>query len=472
MLSCSRSSTVGLDVPRCPAAAELSWLERVAVLAIAVEIPLGIDKYYAYHEQDAEFGAVAGLGISLTSFALIFLYVRWFADASLHRRRMFFRPLFGVPMLIYLVVTLLSALSAVKPILSLFDFALLFHAYALFIFLANRIQTRQDIVFCIVALATAIVVQVLLMFYAVALGLDGDRTYLGPLLIQVWEGKRYAGSMHAPNLAGSTLAAIWLPVSASLLFLRNRRVWWFVLAATMMGLVGILMTQSRGAVLTTFIGVVVITAGLMSRRWVPRWAPVLAVLCCFVSLYPLFHFYQNRLSVDDGGSAASRKHLSLIALEAISQRPIMGYGAGNCHLACRDFADQAEYRAEWYYTTHCKYLLVWVETGIVGLLAFLMILATGFWQGVNVWRSRDPIFSVLGLAVIASIVGGMLHMAVDLFNSRAQVQILWFLLGLNAATFKILYPNRFAQLSRSAPFSATRLATRLESCSVPSTGSS
>ena len=178
----------------------------------------------------------------------------------------------------------------------------------------------------------------------------------------------------------------------------------------------------------------------------------MAALYCVLSIYPLFLVYQKRIQFGDGGSASGRVYLSQIALETISESPLVGFGAGNCHLATQNIADQAQYRALWYYTIHCKYLVVWVETGIIGLLAFLAILGNGFRHGVSAWRTRNPALSVLALGLVAAVAGHMVHMLVDIFNSLAQVQMLWFVLGLMAAIHKLThqdFPPRPVQQARA-----------------------
>ena len=130
-------------------------------------------------------------------------------------------------------------------------------------------------------------------------------------------------------------------------------------------------------------------------------------------------------------------HLSLIALQTIKKQPIFGYGAGNCHLACLPVANSGAFRSEWYYTIHCKYLLVWVETGIIGLVSFLVVLGNSIRQGLFAWRQRDRYLSPLGLGCVAAIVGHMVHMLVDIFNSRSQVQTLWTILGITAAVYQL-----------------------------------
>ena len=420
-----------------PNTSTLSIIERLALLVGIVEIPLQFDKYFMYHQADADFGAVAGINISLTTIALVFLYAVWMFDGALKRRRAMAGWLLGVPMVVYIGTVMLSVLSASVPMLTIFDVVNLLHGYFLFFYIANRVQSHQDVLFMVLALATTLMVQVMLIFFASLMGMDAEERRFGPLLVSVEEGRRHAGSMHSPVLAGSTLALIWLPVATSLMFVRIRWAWTFLAIATGAGMIAILMTQTRGALLTSAIGGVIIGVGMLSRGWLPKWTLPMAVLMGVMSLYPMYIIYKKRIENGDGESAIARKHLSLIALEVIAKKPIFGHGSGNCHLAALDTANQGAFRAEWYFTIHCKYLLVWIETGVIGLVAFLGVIATGYRYGIAAWRTRDPALSPLGLALFAALAGHSVHMLVDVFNSRTQVQMLWCVLGLSAAVYQI-----------------------------------
>ncbi len=423
----------------CPNTASLSWIERFILLIGIVEIPLQIDKYFAFREQDSLQGAVAGFNVSITTISLVLLYLTWFGDVGLRRARLLMRPLFGLPMLVYISLVFLSSVSASVPALSYFDCFLLCQAYLLFFYIANRLQTHADIMFGVLALAATLLVQSMIIFVATAIGLDDAELKLGPIVLLAEAGNRQGGTMHSPVLAGSTMALIWLPVAASVLFLRGKWAWRFALLATTAGLLAILLTQTRGAILTSVVGSAIIGVGMFKRGWLPSWILPACMLLSAMSLYPLYVVYENRIQEGDGDSAIARKHLSLIALEMISERPIFGYGAGNCHLAGKKFADQSIYRAEWYYTIHSKYLLTWIETGAIGLATFLAVLGNGFRQGISAWRTRSPALSALGLAFAAALAGHTLHMAVDVFNSRTQVQMLWCVLGMTAAVGKLAH---------------------------------
>ena len=154
-----------------------------------------------------------------------------------------------------------------------------------------------------------------------------------------------------------------------------------------------------------------------------------------MALLPILQVVQKRVIDSDAGSAESRVHLSSIAFQTIAKNPIFGYGAGNCHLACLPVANESEFRSEWYYTIHCKYLLVWIETGIFGLVAFVLVLLNGLRYGFVAWQQKRRNLSPLGLGCSAAIAGHMVHMIVDIFNARPQVQTLWIVLGVSAAVY-------------------------------------
>jgi O-antigen ligase len=80
---------------------------------------------------------------------------------------------------------------------------------------------------------------------------------------------------------------------------------------------------------------------------------------------------------------------------------------------------------EFLFVVHNKYLLVWAETGIVGLLAFLGFLFATVHRGWQGWRFRDRLLSPLALGLTVAIAGQMVHMFFDVFHSRPQVQTLW-----------------------------------------------
>jgi len=136
-----------------------------------------------------------------------------------------------------------------------------------------------------------------------------------------------------------------------------------------------------------------------------------------------------RLLGDDLGAANSRVTMAGQALEVIEANPVLGVGANN-YAEWYEPNYAPESNASSFRTVHNKYLLVWAETGVIGLLAFLGFLFAVIRKGRQGWQLRDPLLSPLALSFTAAIVGQMAHMFFDIFHSRPQVQTLWLLAGL------------------------------------------
>ncbi len=435
MVSCIKPDYIAREQV---AAGSLSWLERSALAVGIWEIPLQLDKYLFFREEDSLLGAVAGANVSLLTFALLVLYPLWVIQSASSGFRIRHQPIFGIPMLIYLAFVAFSGFAAEVPILTFFDLFNLLQGYGLFFYLANRVRERRDILFCLMVLVAIVLTQSVLVFGLASLGSRayGQRYDFGPLSLSVWEDGRIAGSLVSAVLCGSVLAFLWLPIVALTLSYKEKVGWWLALLATLAGTLAVILTQTRGALLTMLIGASILGGALLWRSWLPRWTVYSILAVMLVGIVPFAKVVQDRVLGDDSGSAESRTHLSLLALELIRDRPLFGYGSGNCHLAAQSYADQSSYRGEWYYTIHSKYLLTWVETGFFGLVSFLALLFNAMRYGISAWLSRDPLFSPIGLAIAAGLLGSMTHMAVDIFNSRAQVQILWAVIGIAAAIYR------------------------------------
>jgi hypothetical protein len=420
-----------------PTRSRLTIVEKVLLGLGIVEIPFGIDKYLLIQQEHSEMGSIGGFVVSITSLCLIGLYAIWF-NAISKRELTPQRLIFGIPLVIYLCAVAISIFSAENQTLVLCDLFLVTQAYALFFYLANRVRNYQDIVFVVCCFAFALVLQGLVMIGLKAAGsaMWGRRVDIGPIPFSVSTEGRTEGTLLSPVVAGSLMALMFLVPLPLFISTKSRLIWWFLGCSLAIGLVGLMFTQTRGAILSVILGTAMVAGGMFSRGWLPRWTLSTAIVGFLVAAIPLIGVIQKRIVEGDEGSAESRVHLSSIALATIEKNPILGHGAGNCHIACLEIASSPPFRSEWYYTIHCKYLVVWVETGLIGLLAFLLALGNGVRYGFVAWMRRSPFLSPLGLGCAAAVLGHSVHMFVDIFNSRAQVQMLWVLFGLLACLYQ------------------------------------
>lgn len=431
----------------------MKLFERLLLAIAIVEIPLQIDSYLMHHMRDAEQGAVAGINVSIASICLMILFAMWITERTLDAKSRAQPLVWGVPLLVYLTTVVLSVLSAPVWLLGFFDIALLGQSFLLFFYLANRPRCWGDVQWIVGCIALSVAIEsVFVILLRIAGGTEGAEWIFGPISFMVSVDGRPGGTLHSPVSAGSFLAMWSVSISGLLIAPVRQRIKLAVWISLVLGVLAVALTQTRGAIITVAVAGMVQVGAAWSRGWLPKWAPA-ALLCLgIVSAFPVMYVIQNRVQDGDEGSAVARKHLAAIAWQAIQDRPFLGGGAGNCHIICQPYANQGQFRSEWYYTIHCKYLLVWVETGLIGLLAFLGFLGYIVQRGWSTWRMRDRLLSPLALSLVAAVMGHMVHMLVDIFNSRSQVQALWCCAGL------IVCVHRMAASTYRPPVSNPRLA--------------
>ena len=169
------------------------------------------------------------------------------------------------------------------------------------------------------------------------------------------------------------------------------------------------------------------------RGWLSLKVP-LVILVVVVLLGLVFqNAIVTRLTADDNGSAHTRVTLTKLAFNMIQDYPLLGIGTNNFAAVFKHYLTP-DFNGEWIYSIHDKYLMVWVETGIGGLIAYAGFLLITVRRGL-VWKRGDRLPSSLALGLTAAIIGQMSHMFVDVFHSRPQVQGMWLAAGVVAALY-------------------------------------
>jgi putative inorganic carbon (HCO3(-)) transporter len=404
-------------------------VRKLLLAVILLELPLHLDVNLLYDGHAVALAAIGGLNISITTFCLAVLYALWWAELMTKATRLSNYLRASLPLVAYLAAVTLSTVVAQNARLALFEIFLLVQSFLLFIYVIKSVRSRQDLLFVVTLLLIGLVLESLII---IGLRILGHSISIARIKAGIDAGGRVSGTLGSPNTAASYLSLLLAPALGAMLTPLERRYKWLAALAFGLGSVALALTFSRGGWLAFILSVTLLCLSAFIRGWLsPR-----VLLTAVVAVVLLFLLFRGpilaRLYGDDLGAASSRVTMARQALRVIEANPLLGVGANN-YATWYEQHPAPEIDRERLLTVHNKYLLVWAETGAVGLVAFLGFLLAVIRRGWQVWQLEDRSLSPLALGLTVAIVGQMVHMFADLFHNRPQVQLLWLVAGLITA---------------------------------------
>lgn len=256
---------------------------------------------------------------------------------------------------------------------------------------------------------------------------------------EVFDPTRLYGGMGDPN----DLGAVLLPAIALSLFslplVRSRSGRLMLYAATVILVIGLALTNSRGGLAAA---AVMLVAGIaLAGRLRARIAASVGVLILVGVGYVAFLAPEairapviGLLRIDAYGGVldgSGRAGLWKAAVGVIADRPMLGVGARNFRTVTGEDI-----------IVHNTYLEVQAELGLIGSLLFLALIGTALWMTFRAARTAaatgDRIGDFQARGVFVSLIG--LLAAYFFLSGEYQVQ-LWWLLGLAFATAVTTAPD-------------------------------
>lgn len=411
-----------------------TYVEKIFLAVILLDIPFQFGTHLFYREQDAASGALGGLSISETTVALAALYLSWILRLLASGKHST-RPSidFNLPLVFYLVFTALSVVTAQDVSLALYELFLALQLYLVYVYVANNVQSRAEILFVASFLLLGCLLESMAMIVLKFTGMPTTIWGL-PTHIHIQSGireefQRIGGTIGSPNEASAYLSLL-VTLAASLLFTNIGRLHkWLAAAVLGLGTIALIFTFSRGGWIALLLGMMFFCFVNWRRNGLSLRTPI-AIVAILMMLYLPFHDdISTRLFGDDKGSAESRIPLTNLAFRIIGDNPVLGAGANNFSVVMERYLTP-EFRGGFLYAVHNKYLLIWAETGIGGLLAYLAFLIGGLRKGWKCWRENDRLFSTVALGITCAIAGHMVHMSVELFRIGPVQELLWLMVGL------------------------------------------
>ena len=417
------------------------WVPRLLFAAAILDIPLQVGTHLYYREKEAALGAMGGLSVSVTTIALAGLYVSWLIRILVRKdfRR---HPAYqiNIALLAYLVVNVVSVFIAQDVPLALFEVISLLESSLLFFYVANIVRNKQDVLFVVSCLLIGCLLESAIMIVMSVTVTPATSWNLPIHLHADWGGHgsfmRIGGTVGSPNFAAGYLS-VCLALAASVLFTSLSRGYkTLALLAFGPGCVALLLTFSRGGWIALALALSILCFGVWRRGGLSLKVLLAAGGLLLLLYFPFHNQVSTRLFGDDKGSAESRVPLMSLAFHIVEANPVLGVGANNFTVVMNRYLS-SEFRQGFLFAVHNKYLLVFAETGAMGLLAFLAFLLGTVRKGWLCWHLCDEPLSFLALGFVAGLVGHMEHMTVDVFRGRPTQQLIWLIAGLLTAMFQM-----------------------------------
>jgi O-antigen ligase len=406
-------------------------------------IPLNYSTHF--FRRPYKFGTTTGLDLSPLDIVLFVLYAVWIYELIFKKdARVNFFPKITIPIFCFIGVSALSMIKAPDPYLALYATVRAVKGGLLFLYIANHFQSKKDLSFILILLLIGLFIQSMIAFsqrwLGISLGLEFFGEYREQSVLTLTHDyyltvARVGGTIGHPNNLAKYVELL-VPIAMVMLFTDIRAK--YKLASGLIfvcGFIVLLLTLSRGG-WVCFAGSVLLVlffifkARLISLRTLVGVA-VAGIL--FASVFLAFSgMIQSRLFGDDYGAAQSRIPLNRIAYSAIRTNPLLGVGNQNLWSVLYLHNPNLE-TTKSEQMVHNAYLLRAAETGILGLLTFLWLLAAIIWQGIANLRTRDIFLACFNIGCIAGLAAFFAHWLVA-FGYLGDWPIVWIMMGMIAAS--------------------------------------
>lgn len=211
-----------------------------------------------------------------------------------------------------------------------------------------------------------------------------------------------------PNIYGRYLALVLVVVTATALWVKQRRPFWLLSGTILVLWLGLAQTFSQ----SSFVALLAGLAMLAAIRWSWRWTLAVAVVgivggALVVLLVGGKSITPDRLNVDISG----RGNLISGGAELFSERPLWGYGSGSFQHA---YSAHREKKNVLVTISHTEPVTVAAEQGLIGLVAYVGLIVIALrTMGAGLWARgpdrRPTLFAVARAAVLAAFVALLVH---------------------------------------------------------------
>jgi len=313
----------------------------------------------------------------------------------------------------------------------------LYHFGIYFFLLTNLLKRRKDwLIFLRLLLVTFIIIDFFGLLQKQGIG-----------FLAQFSGDRAFSTLGNATYLG--MQAVFQIAVAAFLFFADKKLWWrvFYVLNGFLGVVAIFISKTRGGLLSSFVGVMVflILSSLFSKKrklFMGLFGGIVVAIGIFTfilshSEWKITQMVPSRLNPLSGTfSLETRGVVWKITAEAWKEKKILGWGRSSNGFIFGPFynPEAASFEDVWFDKPHNKILEVGVDSGIIGLLAYLSISGAAIYV---LWKKR----SLLGDGTYVLIALCVAYIVQGLFLFDFQASYLWWYTILGLVAFLAIKPR-------------------------------
>lgn len=369
--------------------------------------------------------AIGNFQVSLMLLVLLAL----FGPKSERPDRIRFFPQTTIPFLILVIAGIFSFVNSSDRTLSFYGLLNWVGAFVFYFYMANNLKTAKELKLVLLAMQIGILIQGGVCIVQAMLKTNFTLNF------QVFGQDPYStvfrsgGLTGSPNYAGAYIAGI-IPITfAQLLIMDNKREKLFAFVALLIGTVGMLLTFSRATWVALFLALLPTSFLLMKQRLLKFRHLAWALLPVFVLILVFQEAILSRVG-EGSENLDNRANLFTTAVNMISAHPLLGIGINTYTHQMAAFTVREMYY-HWDYMVHNKYLHLWSETGIFGLLSFVTIALVAAVAAFRLTRKHDRIIAAIGTGIFGAILMYAIHMNFETYGT--DLNQYWLMVALTVA---------------------------------------
>ena len=379
---------------------------------------------------------VTGTFIITLALALVVI-----ATGGLRPGGILFESSISLPAVLFLCAALVSSVTTTDKTITLFAIAQELEMFFIFLVLINAIRDLSHLVAFLrgfyLGFAVECVIYILQNILGFSFDIVGNTRLVGSTDVEggVIRSQRgtFAADVSTPALYFSIMALSLIGI-----YLCRRRLPLRLSAplGASMGLACLILTAKRAPMGSFALGMIVISL-LLSRHAPGANRKLIRVLAALViPALILLPVLVIRAKADHVAAYEERMNLTRVAWNMYASHPIVGVGFGTYETLLRDYLP--EDWSGWLFTVHNRYLRILAESGIVGFAA-LVVLYAGILRSAYRGIGRvDTDHRPLQISLLAALIAVCWEQYWDIFQSKPQGYMLWFLAALAVVLPRVL----------------------------------